>query len=178
MCAKPATATPVWDPLVRLCHWLTVALVLANYLWLEDELHEWAGYLLALTLAVRLLWGVVGSANARFASFWPTPTRLRLYLRQQLPQALRRQPQAVAHSSHNPLGALMVLTLLALLLTVCISGWLQTTDRYWGEEWVALLHQYSVNLLLGCAAIHVLAVVIMQRLTGIPLIRAMVRGRR
>ncbi len=63
MCAKPATASPVWDPLVRLCHWLTVALVLANYLWLEDEQHEWAGYLLALTLAVRLLWGLVGSAN-------------------------------------------------------------------------------------------------------------------
>ncbi len=72
----------------------------------------------------------------------------------------------------------MVLTLLALLVTACVSGWLQTTDRYWGEEWVALLHEYSVNLLLGCATIHVLAVVVMQRLTGIPLIRTMLSGRR
>ena len=43
--AKPAFV-PVWDPLVRLSHWLLAAAVLVD--WITDEprwMHVWLGYL-------------------------------------------------------------------------------------------------------------------------------------
>jgi cytochrome b len=46
----------------------------------------------------------------------------------------------------------------AQLLTVTLvglSGWLYTTDRFWGVEWVEELHSTSADLLLVLAAAHV-----------------------
>src|SRR5574343_1858703 len=74
----------VWDPLVRLCHWSLVACVLANFLLLEegDPPHRWAGYMASGLVLFRLVWGFVGSRHGRFASFFPTPSRLRHHLQQ------------------------------------------------------------------------------------------------
>jgi cytochrome b len=49
--------------------------------------------------------------------------------------------------------------IIALLLTVALvgaSGWLYTTDRFWGVEWVEILHSKLADLLLILAGVHVL----------------------
>jgi cytochrome b len=164
----------VWDPFVRIFHWLTAALFLANYWWLEagETPHEWVGYGIAALVALRIVWGFVGSHNARFASFLPTPARLRNHW-----QSLRSRRFDPAEG-HNPLGAMMILLLLLLLTVTALSGWMQGLDRFWGEDWVQQLHQYSADALMFAVVIHVSAVILMSLYSGQRLIRTMVTGKR
>jgi cytochrome b len=74
------------------------------------------GYVLAAILALRLLWGFLGPAEARFSSFPPSPSRAIAHLRD---IAAGRH---ATHRSHNPLGALMVYALWGTLLVVIASG--------------------------------------------------------
>jgi cytochrome b len=163
----------IWDKFVRLFHWSTASLFLLNYFVLEagEDLHEWAGYVIAGLVVLRIIWGFIGSPRARFSDFFPTPTRLKGYVK----TGLR------AHSpeqGHNPLGGAMILFMLLLLLSTATSGWMMGLDQFWGEDWVETLHSYAANAMFGAVVIHVAAVVVMQKLTGIKLIKAMVRGRR
>lgn len=52
----------------------------------------------------------------------------------------------------------MVLFLLGLLATVALTGWMQTTDTYWGVEWVEETHEVLVNILLIAIALHIAGV--------------------
>lgn len=164
---------PVWNLSIRLFHWSNAVLFLAVYWWLRggDARHEWAGYAVLALVTARIGLGVFGGGHARFADFWPTPGRLARYLRR-FPPAIDEWP------GHNPLGALMVLFMLLMLLVTGVSGWLQETDMFWGEEWVQRLHEWSADAVMAAVALHVLAVLLMQRLTGVALVRAMVTGRR
>lgn len=162
-------APPVWDRLVRTSHWIIALLWLLDYGWLEagESAHEWAGYGLLAVLVLRLLWAFVGPANARLANFLPTPARLRAYI--------RRFPHWSA--GHNPLGALMVCFLWLGLLVTGLSGWLQTTDAFWGEEWPQRLHAWAADLVMAAVLVHVVAVLVMGRVYQKPLLRAMIKGR-
>ena len=60
----------VWDPVIRVFHWLLAAAVLID--WATDEprwMHLWLGYLAGALVVVRIVWGFVGPENTRFVSF-------------------------------------------------------------------------------------------------------------
>ncbi|UJM85340.1 cytochrome b/b6 domain-containing protein [Rhodanobacter denitrificans] len=58
----------VWDPLVRVFHWSLAGLFLANFFTEDGELvHRGIGYAVLALLAVRFVWGWVGTRHARFA---------------------------------------------------------------------------------------------------------------
>jgi cytochrome b len=75
----------VWDLLVRLFHWSLVIMVTLTYL-LHDQrsLHRRLGYVVVGLIAIRLVWGVIGTRHARFIDFIPGPRRLLTYLRDML----------------------------------------------------------------------------------------------
>lgn len=162
----------VWDPVVRLFHWSLVACVLLNQFVLEagETPHRWVGYAATALVGLRLLWGVIGSRHARLADWWPTPARLRAHVR----GLLAGQPDD--HPGHNPLGALMMLALMALVLALGVTGWLQGTDAFFGEEWLQELHEGLANTLLLAAGVHAAAALVMGRLQRVTLVRAMVTG--
>jgi len=164
----------IWDLPVRLFHWSVACLFLLNYWLLEagDPPHEWAGYAIAALVLLRCVWGFVGPHNARFASFFPTRKRLRQHWRE------LRERHFDPATGHNPLGALMILLMLTLLLVTAVSGWMQELDAFWGEDWVQLLHSYSADVLMAAVAIHVAAVLLMSRISGLALVRTMITGRR
>ena len=164
---------PVWSVPVRLFHWGNAILFLLAYWGLEGGtvLHEWAGYGVLALVVVRIGLGLFGRGHARFSDFWPTPSRLARYLR-----AFPRGHEE--WQGHNPLGGLMILFLLFMLAVTALSGWAQETDALWGEAWVQDLHAVAADLVMGAVVVHVLAVLVMQRLTGVALVRAMVTGRR
>jgi len=114
------TTTPArrWDPIVRITHWSIAFAVLANAVFTEEggASHIWVGYGLAAILGLRLLWGLIGPAEARFTAFWPSPRKAIAHLRE------IRSGTVTKHTSHNPLGALMVYAIWACLLTIIATG--------------------------------------------------------
>lgn len=166
------TARRIWDPLVRVGHWLLVAGVAAAWLTrhAEGRLHEWLGYLPLAVVVVRVGWGFLGSRHARFADFVRPPAATLRYARQAF---LRTEPR---HLGHNPLGGWMILLLLTLTALTAGSGWLYTTDRFWGVAWVDAFHRWSTNLLLGAAAVHVAGVLLASWRHRENLVAAMLHG--
>ena len=171
--AEHGRGVVIWDRVVRGCHWSVATLFLLDYWLLEggESAHEWVGYALAALVFVRIVWGFVGSQHARFRDFLSTPVRLRQYLE-------RFPPDHRAWPGHNPLGALMVLFLWFMLLLTAASGWMQELDAFWGEEWPQCLHEYAADAVMIAVVVHVAAVLLMQRLTGVSLVRTMISGRR
>ncbi|MDE2405110.1 MAG: cytochrome b/b6 domain-containing protein [Sphingomonadales bacterium] len=120
--------------MVKLTHWGIVTAVVANALVTEagSGAHVWVGYGLAVLLALRLLWGLIGPAEARFSAFPPSPRRALAHLREIASGHVTR------HASHNPLGALMVYAIWTTLAVVIASGiamaGLPTAERTGGRE--------------------------------------------
>lgn len=70
----------------------------------------------------------------------------------------------------------MIYNLLLALCVVGLSGFLMTTDMFWGVEWPEHLHEFSVTWTEISVVLHILAVIYESRRTGINLPRAMVTG--
>lgn len=167
-----AESRPVWDPLVRVFHWSLVVCVLLNLFVVDDDeaLHQWLGYAATAWVGVRVLWGFVGPRHARFADFFPTPTRLAKHVR----ALLRGEPEH--HWGHNPLGGLMVLGLMAMVAGLGLTGWMQTTELFWGVDWVEDLHEGLAEWLLPLVGLHAAAALVMGRIERTRLVKAMVTG--
>ena len=163
---------PVWDRFVRVFHWTLVGCVLRNQFVLEEgeTPHEWAGHLAAALVVARIVWGFIGSRHARFADFFPTPACLRRHVRALL------AGRAEHHRGHNPPGALMMLLLMTLVLALGITGWMQGTDRYFGEAWLQDLHELLAHALLLSAGAHAAAALAMGYIERTRLVKAMVTG--
>jgi cytochrome b len=151
---RPAGAVRVWDPLVRVGHWLLALSVLGAWVTrhLPGAWHERLGYLALAIVVIRFVWGWCGPRHARFEDFTRGPRATWNYASAVLQ---RREPATLGH---NPLGGWMVIVLLLMTALVAASGWLYTTDRYWGVEWVDVLHGTSTNVLLLLVAVHVTGV--------------------
>lgn len=201
-----ATERPLaggWDPVVRLTHWGVAFGVLANWFITEEggQVHVWIGYAALSLLVLRLVWGMLGTEEARFSSF---PPSFRAALGHVRDLTVGRR---VEHRSHNPLGALMVYALWGTLMVVGATGismagspfappttpvsseWPVDAPRHVGaheeaerdeEEKgvIGEIHEAAATLLLILAAFHVAGVAVESRRSGRNLAREMVTGAR
>lgn len=170
---SPATVR-VWDPLVRIFHWSLVGLFTFAFLTGDEwqKPHEVAGYIIAGLIGFRVLWGFVGSRHARFASFIYRPSTVAGFIGDTIRMKARR------YLGHNPAGGAMVIALLLVLAAISLSGFLMTTDAYWGVEWVEELHEASAFAAVGLIGLHVGGVIVAGFEHGENLVRAMVTGRK
>jgi cytochrome b len=164
----------VWDPLVRIGHWLLVVTVVAAWFTRHSPgaWHEWLGYATLAVVVVRVTWGFSGPPHARFADFVRSPRTTLQYV-----AALFRRRE-IRHLGHNPLGGWMVVALLVAVAFVGFTGWLYTTDRFWGVEWVEDLHDVSADALVGLVLLHVCGVVFSSVRHRENLIASMLHGRK
>ena len=177
-------AVRVWDALVRLFHWLTVALVAAAYVTWRLNWMDWhvliGEALLALVIA-RLLWGCFGSETARFRSFVASPADALQHLR----TLFRRDPDLQV--GHNAAGGWMVLLLLALLLAETLTGLYVNNEvadqgplSEWVPAWLAnaitALHALLWDVLLAAVVLHVAAIAVYAIVKKHHLLRPMVTG--
>jgi cytochrome b len=162
----------VWDLPVRGLHLALIASVALAWVTSERWVswHNTVGYAALGVVALRLVWGVIGGRYARFGQFVRGRRETALYL-----FALARG-QATRHVGHNPLGGWMVLLLLGGVAAVAVTGWLCTTDRYWGDETVFALHALLAWALVGAVALHIAGVLAMSRWHRENLVRAMLDG--
>jgi cytochrome b len=164
----------VWDPLVRIVHWSLVAFFAAAWVSAEEaeRLHEIAGYAVAVLIALRLVWGVIGSRHARFTDFVYRPSAVIAYTRECLMAKPRR------YLGHNPAGGAMVLALVLGLAAVSVTGVMLTRDAYWAVEWVEEVHEAAAIAVLGLVVVHILGVILASVLHRENLVGAMITGRK
>ena len=165
---------PVWDVPVRVLHWALVLTVAAAWLTRHSSgrWHEWLGYATLAIVAARTIWGFIGSGYARFADF-VRPTSVTIGYARAVFSG--REARFVGH---NPLGGWTVVALLALVALVGLTGWLYTTDRFWGVAWVEALHSTLSDILFLFVGLHILGVVFTSIRHRENLPRAMLHGRK
>lgn len=166
---RPASLK-VWDLPTRLFHWALVAVIVLAFLSSEEDSalaqwHQAAGWIAGILIVFRLVWGFLGGEHARFADFL-RPGRLVSHVG----DLLRRKP--AAELGHNPLGALAVVAMLALVAGSVVTGITPLTGG--GED----LHEELAYGLLAVIGVHVAGVVFMSFATRENLMRAMVTGRK
>lgn len=108
----------VWDIFIRVFHWTLVTSFFIAYLTEDDFeiLHTNAGYFVLILLAIRLVYGLIGSKYARFSDFiYPFKTTIQ-YLKDVLSFRGKR------YIGHNPAGGLMIIALMMSLAVTGVTG--------------------------------------------------------
>jgi cytochrome b len=185
----------VYDPLLRLLHWVTalsvVALIASSQLaeWFDHgpyetaiwNLHILSGYVLTVALLTRLLWGLVGPASARWRDLWHPSTWKDSLKNLRLPSAHR--------VGHDPIASLAYLFAYGVMALMVVSGlglaasefqtgplaaWLGNAG--WLEDVLEDPHEAGFVLMLGFVGLHMAALVFHQ-LRGERVAQSMVTGK-
>jgi cytochrome b len=168
------TSVKVWDWPVRVFHWTLAASVIGAYVTGESEdferLHHTLGWVAAGLIAFRVVWGLVGTRYARFSEFVRGPAQVWSYIK-----SLRSsEPQHFV--GHNPVGAVAVILLMALVALSVYTGWLALAED--AAEWLEDAHEIASNTLIILVVVHVLGVLWSSRTHGENLLKAMLTGRK
>lgn len=162
----------VWDLPTRVCHWLLALSFAGAYLTAESErlrdVHVMLGYTMAGLVAFRLVWGVLGTRYARFASFAYGPRQVLSYLK----SLLTRSPQH--YLGHNPAGSWAIYGLLGLSALAAAAGYATYNDV--GGHAMEEVHEALANGLAALVLVHIAGVAASSLLHGENLVRAMITG--
>jgi cytochrome b len=162
----------VWDLPTRAFHWLLALSFAGAYLTAESErlrnVHVALGYTMLGLVAFRLLWGLVGTRYARFASFAFGPRSVAAYLRSLLTRSPKR------YVGHNPAGSWAIYALLALSVAAGATGYATYVDL--GGHWMEEVHELAANALLAVVIAHVAGVLLSSLLHRENLVRSMLTG--
>jgi len=170
----PTTPIRVWDLPVRLFHWSLAGLFVGAFAvaHLADErsptfaIHMLLGLILMAAIAMRLVWGLVGSRHARFGSFLFSPAALVGYLKDALAGRDRR------YAGHNPGSSWAIYGMVLLPVALVTTGVLSQPKNELFEE----LHGALGWVMLAAVVAHLagLAVYTWRHRENLPL--SMVTG--
>ena len=171
----------VWDLPTRLFHWALVISITGSIVSInldEVELHAQFGFVACTLVIFRVLWGLVGSDTARFVRFVRGPGAILAYL------------QGASHApGHNPLGALSVLALLAVVAAQVGTGiFISQDDLFFDAPWATWIgeagsramnerHEILESLLYILIALHLCAIIAYRVFKRQDLVTPMVTGR-
>lgn len=177
----------VWDPFVRLFHWMLVLLFTLAYVTGEDQLslHVYAGYAVFGLVLLRMLWGVMGTPHARFGDFVYRPSKVIAFVKDTLALRARR------YLGHNPAGGAMILLMLLSLVLVSVSGFAVYGIEK-GAGPLAMLggsseflkevseeaHEFFANFMVLLVLVHIAGVVAESLIHRENLVKAMLTGRK
>ncbi len=185
--AENVTREKIWDIGTRLFHWALVICVAAA--WGLGKfgpdimtLHFYFGYAVIALLIFRVVWGLVGPAPVRFASFLYGPGTTLRYLR----TLGSRKPSY--WPGHNPLGALSVFVILAALIVQAGTGLFADPDDFInvgplagylsseGNRTATFIHNRAALLILVLVILHIVAIAYYKRVKGENLVTPMITG--
>jgi cytochrome b len=190
-----AVEVRVWDPLIRVVHWLLAAAILVD--WFTDEplwMHTWLGYFAAALIVLRIIWGFAGPENGRFVSFVRGPRMVFDYLAGLVRFSSKR------YLGHSPAGGAMIVALLIMIAATVGTGManlaadrgegplsgvvakVERTARVPGQRRPPLLmkqvHETVANITLVLVVLHVFGVALASFAHRENLVGAMITGRK
>ncbi|MEO0425533.1 MAG: cytochrome b/b6 domain-containing protein, partial [Pseudomonadota bacterium] len=157
----------IWDWPTRAVHWAFALLVPSSWITANAfdllDAHMLLGYITLGLVAFRVLWGVVGSRHARFASFLKGPAHVLRYAR------TLAQRDSAPSPGHNPLGAMAILLMLGMLAVQATTGlfasdelayfgpWNGAIPTAWAER-LTTVHKINGQLIPWVIGLHLLAI--------------------
>lgn len=164
-------AVPIWDIWIRLFHWsLAISVGLLFYTGITGDLffdwHRVTGEFVLLLIVFRLVWGVIGSSNARLSALLKSPAEGVRHLQH---LAKRDVPQ---EREHNAAGAWAVIAMIVMLGTQAVTGlFIADEDELvegalYGDVSSSVsalayrIHHINAELLQIIVIVHVLMIVI------------------
>ncbi len=176
-------------------HWSLAGAVLV--VWATDEplwLHTSLGYIAAILVLLRVIWGFIGTEHARFVSFVRGPRLVFDYLAGMIRFSSRR------YLGHSPAGGAMIVALLAMIAVTTATGMaelaaergqgplagvvakVERPPRVPGQRRPPLLikevHETLANITLVLVLLHVLGVAVASFAHRENLVWAMITGRK
>ena len=189
----------IWDLPVRIFHWaLALAGSVGLYSGFENKfdlvepllfigkiewgtVHRYCGYSVIVLCLFRLMWGIIGSSNARLWTFFSHPKTLFNYMKTLLRPAKRL-------AGHNPMGGYASVIMILGFLAQGMLGLYAMDDYFYGgplaetveydvSSKATSLHKDWGNILIWFIAIHITTIIGYRILRKRDLISAMVSGR-
>lgn len=159
----------IWDQWIRLFHWSLVTAVGFSLFSGETGIgffdwHRLAGEIVLALILFRLLWGMVGSSNARLHTLLVNPTLALSHLRGLLK---RNVPQ---ERGHNAAGGWAVITMLLLIGVQAVTGLFIADDEEWVEgalhgvissdntDFLYNVHQTNAMVLQVIVVLHIVMI--------------------
>lgn len=181
------TRVKLWDIGTRLFHWALVVCVGAA--WYLGQfgpnvmtLHFYFGYAVIGLLVFRVVWGLVGPAPARFSHFLFGPRTTLRYMA----TLGKRTPSY--WPGHNPVGALSVFAILAVLIVQTGTGLFADPDDYINvgplantvsseaNRTATFIHNRMAFAILALVILHIAAIAFYKRYKGENLVTPMITG--
>lgn len=149
----------VYDLPVRLFHWIFAGLFVGTFLIakvVDDEsaifsYHMLAGLLMVFVVVLRIVWGFIGSRNARFSSFALKPRQLVAYVSGILTGDKSKW------AGHNPASSWAALLMFAMALGLGVTGVLMASG---GKKAFEDVHEVLANGFLVVVLLHVAGVIL------------------
>lgn len=171
--------------MVRLLHWLMVAAFAAAYV-TQGQYYEWhlySGYALLGLAGIRILWGFVGTAYARFRYYLYRPSAVLGYL----VSLFKLRPSR--YLGLNPAGGAMSIALLTGIVLITLSGIaldgaenragpLGQTTLFTMSGAIEEFHEAVTDITVILALIHLTGVLFQSLYHKENLILAMITGRK
>lgn len=177
------TSIRVWDLPTRLFHWLFAFCVIAALVTVKAGDGMWMDWHIRFGIATlgllvfRIIWGLTGPRYARFGTFVKPAGAIVDYI---------RNGHARGEPGHNPLGALSVIAMLAVIGIQTITGLFTTDDiLYQGPfyndvssstaAFMRSIHKLNEYVIFGLIGLH-LAAILVYTLKGKRLVTPMITG--
>lgn len=176
----------VWDPFVRIFHWVLVLSFFIAYITEEDFLtiHSFAGYTVLTLLVLRIVWGIIGTRHARFSDFTYSLQAIKDFIKDTVYLRAKR------YLGHNPAGGAMILLMIVSLLITTLTGvavygleeqagplasWFTQKESFWGEFFEEV-HEFFANFTLLLVFVHVAGVIVESFIHKENLVKSMIDG--
>ncbi len=177
----------IWDQWVRLFHWSLVIAVSFSLISGETSIgffdwHRYAGEIVLALVLFRLIWGFVGSSNARLLSLVVNPRHAFTHLRDLSKGTLTQE------RGHSAAGGWAVLAMLVLISIQAITGLFISDDEEWVEgalhgsvsssntDFLYNIHHTNASLLQAMVILHIVMVAVYYFVGKQNLIKPMITG--
>ncbi len=180
--ARSAKTTPATrrrlliDAPIRVFHWLLAASFAGAYLTGDSErwrlAHITLGYTMAGLIGFRLVWGLIGPPQARWAAQWRKLHALpEVWLSWRAARPNARQTQRAANT-------LAILAILLFSLISAANGYAAHADiGHFGGEWISEFHEFTAHATLATVVMHLCLILAGSVLLQTNLAATMITGR-
>lgn len=152
--------TLIYDWPTRIFHWLFAGMFIAAFFiakTFDDEsilypYHMLLGLSMAFLVLLRIVWGVMGSRNAKFSSFSLNPRDLVRYMKDVL------HSKNHVSDAHNPASSWVAIIMMFLALGLAVTGYLMTVKFY--KEIFEEIHGLFANAFVIAAILHVCGIIL------------------